>query len=84
MAVIVRNPRTGRVNTLLSPKEKGKKYASELRTGASLTNDGEFKRNKDGSYRGLTKVQRAYRGGYLDARKDIGKARQHRIKKFKK
>ena len=81
MAVVVKT-KTGKKHTLLNPAEKGRKYAAEIRTGAALTNDGEFKKNKDGSYKGLTKVQQAYRGGYLDARKDS--ARAYKAKKRKR
>lgn len=72
----------GKEITLLSPKGKGKKYAAELRTGMHFRNDGEYKPDKNGEI-GLTKEQRAYRSGYLDARKDIGKAFEARNKKSK-
>lgn len=83
MAVVVKT-KTGKTHTLLNPAEKGKKFAAELRTGAALTNDGEFKKNKNGSYKGLTKVQQAYRGGYLDARKDSARAFKHKKKRAAK
>lgn len=64
--------RTGAV--LLNPSEKGRKYASEMRTGCAITND--FKRKKDNSGRNvkLTREQLAYRAGYLDHAKDSNRA----------
>lgn len=67
MAVIVKNKK-GKDVTLLSPKEKGHKYASELRNDYRFTNDMAVKQV------GLSDKERAYRAGYLQARKDIGKA----------
>ena len=58
----------------LSPKRKGKKAALELRTGKRFTNGKQPKRGKNGKQLTLTKTGRAYRAGYLDARKDIGQA----------
>ncbi len=75
----------GKEVTLLSPKEKGNKYAKELKEGYATTNAGEVKMSKDGStIINLSDSQRAYRAGYLDARKDIGKAREHVLKKQNK
>ena len=67
MAVIVRT-RKGKQHALLNPAEKGKKFAAELTTNTSLTNFGEVKKY------GLTNEQRAFRSGYLEARKDSAKA----------
>lgn len=58
----------------LSPKQKGKKVMYELKTGKRICNDGEPKRGKNGQQLKVTKTGRAYRSGYMDARKDIGKA----------
>ncbi len=58
----------GSSRTLLTPAGKGEKYAAELRNNQAYTNDFELKKD------GLTKQQRAYRGGYLDAMKDSAKA----------
>ncbi len=74
MAIRFLSKRTGKQVTLLSPKEKGRKAAAELRENVHLTNEGNYKTDRDGSLRGLTAEERAYRSGYLDARKDIGKA----------
>ena len=79
MAVKIRNKK-GFFVTLLNPSEKGKKYANELSTGIRKTNDGRYKPDKNGDV-GLSEAQRAYRSGYLDARKDNAKAYKHNKKK---
>lgn len=62
--------KNGRPALLLNPSEKGQKYAAEL--GANFSgNTGET----------LTKAQRAYRSGYLDARRDNAKAYKYNKKK---
>ncbi len=58
----------------LTPKQKGQKVAQELRTGKRITNDGLPKMGKNGRQLSVTRLGRAYRAGYLDAREDIGKA----------
>ena len=58
----------------LSPKEKGQKAAKELKTGKRYCNDGEPKKGRNGQHLKVTKEGKAYRAGYMDARKDIGKA----------
>ena len=58
----------------LSPARKGKKAAHELKTGKRFCNDGEPKKGGNGQQLKVSKVGRAYRHGYLDARKDIGRA----------
>ena len=72
MAVRVR-ARNGKIVTLLNPSEKGAKFAKELKQGFKRTNAGSFK-TKDGKGVKLSKIERAYRGGYLDAQKDAAKA----------
>ena len=69
----------GKTITLLNPSEKARKYASELRTGMRYTNEGNYKPDKNGEI-GLTPESRAYRAGYLDARKDDAKAYKHNMK----
>ena len=64
--------RTGAI--LLNPSEKGRKFSSEMRTGCALTNDFRRKKDKNGRNIKLTKVQRAYRAGYLDHEKDSNRA----------
>ncbi len=73
MAVQVRSKR-GKVVTLLNPSEKGGKYAAELSYGSKLTNAGYPKLTKDNAQIKLTKAERAYRSGYLDAQKDSARA----------
>ncbi|MBE6645932.1 MAG: hypothetical protein E7612_11290 [Ruminococcaceae bacterium] len=70
----------GKTVTLLNPAEKASKYAAELSTGIRYTNDGAYKQNEFGDI-GLTDAGRAYRSGYLDARKDNAKAYKHNLKK---
>ncbi len=69
---------------LLSPKRKGKKAAYELRTGKRFTNSGKPKKGKNGQHLKVSKEGKAYRAGYLDARKDIGKAAKRSRKRRKK
>lgn len=66
--------RKGRPAALLNPAEKGVKYSAELKTGKSLTNLGECKLDKNGNCKKLTRLQRAFRSGYLRARSDSAKA----------
>lgn len=68
------NTEDGRRVTLLTPAGKGAKYAKELKDGKRITNDGSPKLNDKGEQLGLTKQQRAYRAGYLQARSDNSKA----------
>lgn len=68
----------GKVITLLNPSEKGKKYATELKTGVRVTNDGLIKSPSE-----LNDEQRAFRGGYLQAQKDSANAYKARQKKLK-
>ena len=78
--IIVRT-RTGKQIRLLTPDQKGAKAAVELKKGVKLTNFGEVKRTQNGSPMKLTKVERSYRAGYLDARKDNAKAYKHNKQK---
>ena len=78
MAVRIKGKR-GQTVTLLNPSEKSGKFADELRMNTRYTNDGRYKAGKDGVVPSLTKVQRAYRAGYLDRGKD-----EARIYKWKK
>ena len=83
MAVTVRS-RRGKKVTLLNPSEKGTKYATELAYNVALTNDGEQKMDKKGSPKKLSKVQRAYRAGFLQAQKDSSKAFKHNHPNYKR
>lgn len=64
----------GKSVTLLNPSEKAAKAAKELKLNCRFTNDGEVKKNSMGGLSVLTPEERAYRAGYLDARKDGAKA----------
>lgn len=74
--------KNGNTITLLNPAEKSEKFAKELRLGKKFTNDGAVKKDKNGKVIKLGKKERAYRGGYLDGRKDNAKA--YKSKKNKK
>lgn len=73
--------KNGKKFTLLNPGEKGKKFAKELVIGYHHTNDMQYKFDENGEVKPLTKEQRAYRSGYLDARKDSAKAYKAKQKK---
>lgn len=70
--IVVRNEK-GKEQTLLSPSQKGAKYADELREYRHLTNEGKLKYpGTDKEW--LTKSQRAFRAGYLQAQRDSANA----------
>ena len=73
--------RAGKPVTLLNPAEKASKYADELRNGIRYTNDNKYKADKNGVVLEVTKEGRAYRAGYLDARKDSANAYKANLKK---
>lgn len=62
--------RDGKRIALLNPAEKGDKFAKELKIGFKRTNLGTFKLDRDKNGIRLNDKERAYRSGYLDARKD--------------
>ena len=64
----------GTSSVLLTPAGKDAKAAKELRWGIRMTNSGQPKVDKDGVTKKLTDSQRAWRSGYLAARKDSAKA----------
>ena len=76
--------RKGKKVVLLNPSEKGAKFAKELKQGVKRTNSGSFKLDKNKKSIHLSKEDRAYRAGYLDARKDSANAFKARKKKNKK
>ena len=80
MAVTVTNKK-GKKVTLLNPSEKGAKFAKELKQNRKRTNTGAFKLDDNKQSIKLTDVERAYRGGYLDAQKDSANAYKARKKK---
>lgn len=59
--------------TLLNPSEKSRKYSDELYYNGRFTNDGNIKLDSNGNPLRLTNIQRAWRSGYLQARKDNSK-----------
>ncbi len=69
MAVVVTNKK-GKQVTLLNPSEKGRKCAAELRAGIHATNNQKIKKDKNGNSIPLTDTEKAWRSGYLAARKD--------------
>ena len=73
MAVYVKNRRGKRI-TLLNPSEKSRKFAVELKHNVAITNDGIKKKTKTGKVKHLSDTQKAFRSGYLQARKDNAKA----------
>ena len=64
----------GTKRVLLTPAGKAAKAAKELRDGVHMTNGGQVKSDKNGVVKPLTDSQRAWRSGYLAARKDSAKA----------
>ena len=73
MAVFFKNKK-GKEVILLNPSEKARKFADELGNGVKQTNKGSLKYDKNGNYARLSDTEKAYRSGYLDARKDSAKA----------
>ncbi len=80
MAVKV-TTRKGKTITLLNPAEKGRKYAAELKKGVKATNDHRIKNDEKGNPLRLNKVERSYRSGYLDARRDNANCYKSKKKK---
>ncbi len=66
--------RSGNQGALLNPAEKGIKYSAELKQNKQFTNLGECKVDARGNCKKLTRAQKAYRSGYLDARRDSANA----------
>ena len=62
--------KNGKKIVLLNPAEKGAKAAAELKVGVHGTNDQKIKRDKFGNPIPLTDTEKAWRSGYLAARKD--------------
>ena len=76
----------GMNKVLLNPQEKRNKFFAELKGGTAITNLGEVKKHKNGRKKTLTKEQRAYRSGYIQAQNDSAACynAKHGIKKKKK
>lgn len=71
----------GRKFALLTPHGKGAKYATELKENRRRTNDGLVKKDKNGKEQRLTKQQKAFRSGYLQAQTDSARAYKAKNKK---
>ena len=71
--VIVTN-RKGKKIRLMNPNQKAKKFAEELKNDLHFTNFGDVKVKRNGKPKRLSDTQKAYRSGYLSARKDNAKA----------
>jgi len=82
MATVIKKNNGNKI-TLLNPSEKGAKFAKELKQGVKRTNAGGFKLDENKKSIKLTDVERAYRGGYLDAQKDSAKCYNAKKKKKK-
>lgn len=67
----------GKEVTLLNPAAKGRKYATELGQDIKYTNDGNVKVDSNGAAFGLSPLEKSYRAGYLDARRDSAKAHKY-------
>lgn len=72
--------KSGRKICLLNPDEKARKYLAELKIGSKLTNMIEPKL-ENGKLIRLSKKDKAYRIGYLNARKDNSKAYMSKLRK---
>lgn len=66
--------RDGKERTFLTPDTKGKKFAVEIKQGIHYTNEAQPKVDRNGEVKPLTANERAYRAGYLDARRDSANA----------
>lgn len=80
MAVKVINRRGGKV-VLLNPQEKRDKFFNELYNGVALTNENNVKYKRNGKFKYLTDVQKAYRSGYIQAQNDSAKCYKARKKR---
>lgn len=70
--------------TLLNPSEKRTKAFDELINGICLTNDGHIKIDRLGKPRRLTKVQRAYRAGYIASQNDSASVFKSKHPRYKR
>lgn len=64
----------GDTAVLLTPAGRAQKFANELKDGVKTRNDGTIVMDEYGYPVDLISTQRAYRAGYLEARKDSAKA----------
>lgn len=75
--------RKGNTVRLLNPAQRADKFFQELNANKHLTNYGHDKLTKSGKPIRLSDTQRAFRGGYLAARKDSARAYKHNKNKGK-
>lgn len=59
---------------LLNPSERSVKFAKELKENRKRTNEMKFKLDENKKSIKLDEKERAFRAGYLEARKDSSKA----------
>lgn len=77
--IIVKDKR-GFEKRLLRPDEKAGKFAKEIKEKSHFTNFLAPKFDKNGALIPLTKVQQAFRAGYLQARADNAKVYNYKRK----
>ena len=77
--IIVKDKR-GHDKRLLRPDEKAGKFAKEIKEKTHFTNFLDPKFDKNGALIPLTKVQQAFRAGYLQARADNAKVYNYKRK----
>ena len=65
--VVVERKDDGKQKTLLTPTGKVSKFKKELEHGIGITNDMKKKKTESGKDKKLTKAQKAYRRGYIQA-----------------
>ena len=65
--VVVERIKDGKRKTLLTPTGKVAKFKAEIENDVRITNDHKRKKTADGKPMKLTKAQKAYRKGYINA-----------------
>lgn len=70
MAKKIKLKSTGEIITIYNPQEKSEKYCEDLKNGFDVVNGKK-----------LTKAQKAWRSGYLKARKDNANAYKANLRK---
>ena len=65
--VVVERKSDGKRKTLLTSSGKVAKYKAEIANNARITNDGKRKKTNHGAPMKLTKAQKAYRVGFINA-----------------
>lgn len=75
---IIVKDKNGYDRRLLRPDEKAGKFAKEIKEKMHFTNFFEPKVDKNGALIPLTKVQQAFRAGYIQARADNAKVYKYK------